>query len=196
MRILCDFLVIMGFLNKEGDRYGLTQDSGIFLDKRSPAYLGGSIDFISSPVLTDGFKNFAEAVRKGGTTSGGSKEPSLLKINLGEICAGNGSMIAMPSELMAETRRSTADSKLKILDIAAGHEIFGIAFARNNSQAEIVALDWPQVLEVAKENARTAGLADRYSTIEGSAFDVDYGSGHDLILLTEFSSSLWRSANL
>jgi hypothetical protein len=186
MRILCDFLVIMGFLNKEGDRYGLTQDSAIFLDKRSPAYLGGSIDFISSPVLTDGFKNFAEAVRKGGTTvaGGGTVAPeNPIWVKFARAMAP---MIAMPAELMAKLIDPTADGKLKVLDIAAGHGFFGIAFARNNSQAEIVALDWPQVLEVAKENARAAGLADRYSTIEGSAFDVDYGSGYDLILLTNF----------
>jgi SAM-dependent methyltransferase len=42
------------------------------------------------------------------------------------------------------------------------------------------------VLEVAKENAQHAGVVDRYSTIEGSAFDVDYGTGYDVILLTNF----------
>src|SRR6266852_2889440 len=67
-RMLCDFLCIMGFLNKEGNRYGLTQDSAVFLDKRSPAYLGGITEFISTAELTDSFKDFAEIVRKGGTT--------------------------------------------------------------------------------------------------------------------------------
>src|SRR6185312_8365568 len=51
MRILCDFLCIMGFLHKEGNRYNLTADSAVFLDKRSPAYLGGATEFISSSVL-------------------------------------------------------------------------------------------------------------------------------------------------
>ena len=50
----------------------------------------------------------------------------------------------------------------------------------------MVALDWASVLEVAKENAQAAGVADRYTTLEGSAFDVDYGSGYDLVLLTNF----------
>ena len=81
---------------------------------------------------------------------------------------------------------SVADRKLKILDIAAGHGLYGIEFARQNPQASIVALDWPNVLEVAKENAAAAGVSERYATIEGSAFDVDYGSGYDLILLTNF----------
>ena len=87
---------------------------------------------------------------------------------------------------MAKLVDTAANQKLKILDIAAGHGLFGIAFAANNQQAEIVALDWPKVLEVAKENAQKAGVADRYSTIEGSAFDVEFGSGYDLILLTNF----------
>jgi len=75
---------------------------------------------------------------------------------------------------------------LKILDIAAGHGLFGIGFATNNPQAEVTALDWKAVLEVAKDNAKKAGVADRYKTIEGSAFDVDFGSGYDLVLLTNF----------
>jgi ubiquinone/menaquinone biosynthesis C-methylase UbiE len=95
-------------------------------------------------------------------------------------------MMAMPSQLLAKLVDPGADRKLKILDIAAGHGFFGTAFAANNKQAEVVALDWPNVLEVAKENASSAGVADRYSTIEGSAFDVDFGSGYDLVLVTNF----------
>ncbi len=55
-RILCDALVIMGFLNKQGASYSLTQDSAIFLDRKSPAYLGGSIQFLLSPQSLEGFR--------------------------------------------------------------------------------------------------------------------------------------------
>lgn len=186
MRILCDFLTIMGFLHKTGSRYSLTPDTAMFLDKRSPAYLGGATEFISSPMLTDGFKNFADAVRKGGTTmtDGGTvapENPVWVK-----FARGMAPMMALPAQLTAKLVDPAADQKLKILDIAAGHGLYGLAFAKNNPQANIVALDWRNVLEVAKENARNAGVADRYSTIEGSAFDVDYGEGYDLILLTNF----------
>jgi ubiquinone/menaquinone biosynthesis C-methylase UbiE len=186
MRILCDFLVIMGFLNKDGDRYSVTQDSGIFLDKRSPAYLGGATEFISSPMITDAFKDFADLVRRGGTTmtEGGTVAPDHpIWVN---FARGMAPMMAMPAQMLAKLVDPTPERKLKILDIAAGHGLYGIAFATNNHQAEVVALDWPNVLEVAKENARNAGVADRFSTIEGSAFDVDYGNGYDLVLLTNF----------
>ena len=185
-RILLDFLCIIGFLNKEGDRYSLTQDSAIFLDKRSPAYVGGTTDFISTEKLTDNFRNFAEVVRKGGSLDeeGGTVAPD--NPIWVKFARGMAPLIAMPAQLMAKLVDPNADRPLKILDIAAGHGFFGINFATNNKQAKVVALDWPRVLDVAKENAEKAGVADRYSTIEGSAFDVEFGSGYDLILLTNF----------
>ena len=186
MRILCDFLCIMGFLKKDGNNYSLTPDSAAFLDKRSPAYLGGVTEFISSPMLTEPFKNFAAAVRKGGTTmpAGGTvSHDNPIWVKFARAMAP---MMTLPAKLMAKLVDPSADSKLKILDIAAGHGLYGIEFAKNNPQADVVALDWPNVLQVAKENAAAAGVADRYTTIEGSAFDVDYGEGYDLILLTNF----------
>jgi 2-polyprenyl-3-methyl-5-hydroxy-6-metoxy-1,4-benzoquinol methylase len=185
-RILCDFLTIMGFLNKDQNGYSLTQDSAIFLDKRSPAYLGGTIEFMATEKLTDNFKNFAEAVRKGGSTDeeGGTVSPD--NPIWVRFARGMAPMIAMPAQIMAKLVDPEGNRKQKILDIAAGHGLFGIAFANNNPQAEIVALDWPKVLEVAKENAAKAGVADRYSTLEGSAFEVDFGTGYDVILLTNF----------
>src|ERR1700691_6574113 len=46
MRILCDYLVIIGFLTKQGANYGLTPESAMFLDRRSPAYLGTAERFL------------------------------------------------------------------------------------------------------------------------------------------------------
>jgi hypothetical protein len=46
-RVLCDFLVIAGFLTKQENEYGLTGDSAIFLDRKSPAYMGTVTDFLS-----------------------------------------------------------------------------------------------------------------------------------------------------
>src|SRR5260370_18710751 len=186
MRILCDYLTIMGMLSKENSRYSLTPDSAFFLDKHSPAYLGGATEFLCSPMITDGSKFIAEAVRKGGTAMPddgtiGPEHPVWVK-----FARAMGPMMAMPSQLIPKLVDPQANQKLKILDIAAGHGLFGIGFGKNNAQAEIVALDWAPVLAVAKENARQAGLADRYSTIEGSAFDVDLGGGYDLVLLTNF----------
>jgi hypothetical protein len=74
----------------------------------------------------------------------------------------------------------------KVLDVAAGHGVFGIAIGKAVPGARIVALDWRPVLEVALENARREGLEARYTTIPGSAFDVEWGDGYDLILIPNF----------
>ena len=183
-RILCDYLTIIGMLTKMDNVYSLTLDSSVFLDKRSPAYIGGATEFLCSPLLTAGSRDIAGAVRRGGTTmqNDGTIGPNNeVWVKFARAMAP---MMVMPSKLMAELVDPDADRKLKILDIAAGHGLYGVAFAARNPQAEITALDWPAVVEVAKENAAKAGVADRYHTLEGSAFDVDFGSGYDLVLLT------------
>ena len=186
IRILCDYLTIMEMLTKQGKNYGLTLDSSVFLDKRSPAYLGGAVEFLGDPILTGGAKYMTDAVRKGGTAmpdEGTIAPDNPVWVTFARAMAA---LMNMPSQVLAKLVDPDADRKLKILDIAAGHGLFGIAFAKNNPQAEVTALDWKAVLEVARDNAQKAGVADRHSTIEGSAFDVDYGTGYDLVLLTNF----------
>jgi 2-polyprenyl-3-methyl-5-hydroxy-6-metoxy-1,4-benzoquinol methylase len=73
-----------------------------------------------------------------------------------------------------------------VLDIAAGPGVYGIEIARLNPQAQIYGQDWKNVLEVSVEAARNAGVADRYHTIPGSAFEADLGNNYDLILLPNF----------
>ena len=186
MRVLCDFLTIMGMLTKQGDRYALTLDSATFLDKSSPAYVGGATEFLCSPELIDATRNMTEAVRKGGTAiendgTTGPENPIWVK-----FARGMAPLMKMPAQVIAKLVDPNADRKLKILDIAAGHGMFGIAFATSNKQAEVTAVDWRAVLEVAKENAQKADVSERYRTIEGSAFDVEFGTGYDVVLLTNF----------
>ena len=75
---------------------------------------------------------------------------------------------------------------VQVLDIAAGHGLFGIEVAKQNPQAQVVAVDWAPVLEVAHANAQKAGVADRYTKLPGSAFEVEYGGPYDIALLTNF----------
>jgi SAM-dependent methyltransferase len=184
-RILCDFLVIIGFLTKQDGRYGLTPDSAMFLDKNSPAYMGSVIEFLLSPMLTDNFKNLTATVKKGGCIADQStvspENPVWVK-----FARAMAPMMAMPAQLLAGLTDPSANQKLKILDIAAGHGLYGLAFAKRNPQVEVFAVDWSNVLTVARENAAAAGVSDRYHTLPGSAFDVDYGTGYDIVLLTNF----------
>jgi 2-polyprenyl-3-methyl-5-hydroxy-6-metoxy-1,4-benzoquinol methylase len=183
-RILCDFLTIIGFLTKQDNKYALTPDSAMFLDKRSPAYMGTVTDFILSDYIKDNFDRLTETVRRGVGVIDSALEPNHpMWVKFARAMVP---MMALPSQLIAQLVDATKDRKLRVLDIAAGHGFFGIAFAKQNPQVEVTAVDWPAVLEVAKENAANAGVSDRYHTNPGSAFDVDYGTGFDVVLLTNF----------
>jgi 2-polyprenyl-3-methyl-5-hydroxy-6-metoxy-1,4-benzoquinol methylase len=90
------------------------------------------------------------------------------------------------AQMMAEHVGFEKDRRLKVLDIAAGHGIFGIMVAKAFPNAEIYAVDWKNVLVVATENAEKFGVADRHHLIPGSAFDVDFGSEYDVVLVPNF----------
>jgi 2-polyprenyl-3-methyl-5-hydroxy-6-metoxy-1,4-benzoquinol methylase len=183
-RILCDYLTIVGFLSKQGDRYQLTPDSTVFLSKRSPAYMGGTIAFLAAPDVVHHFDDLAATVRRGSIPK---SESTVADENpVWETFArAMMPMMMPPAQAIAEIL-GPSSGPIKVLDIAAGHGIFGIVIAQKNPQAEIVAVDWPGVLRVASENAGKMGVAARHKTVPGDAFGVDWGSGFDIALMTNF----------
>ena len=93
-------------------------------------------------------------------------------------------MTAPAAKFIAHLIGAPEGKPCNVLDIAAGHGMYGITIAKQNPNAQIVAVDWPPVLEVAMENAAAAGVAARYATRAGSAFEADLGAGYDYALLT------------
>jgi 2-polyprenyl-3-methyl-5-hydroxy-6-metoxy-1,4-benzoquinol methylase len=186
IRILADYLTILGFLEKGGDRYSLTRDSATFLDEESPTYAGGAAAFLLSPTIRGAFDGLAAAVRKGGTAQ--SEEGTMAPEHpvWMDFARGMAPMMTPTAQMLAELLPLDATRPSRILDVAAGHGVYGIEVAKKNPRAQLVALDWAPVLEVARENARAAGLADRFSTIAGSAFEVDLGENYDIVLVPNF----------
>ena len=186
IRILSDSLTILGFLTKDGARYALTPDSATFLDRNSPAYVGGAATFFTAPAIADAFDNLAETVRSGRvhTSEHGTTAPNhpvwiefARAMGPMMVPTANGAATLVPLDPARDTR---------VLDVSASHGAYGIAFAKANPRAHLVALDWEAVLAVAEENAAAAGLADRFSKIVGDAFTVDLGSDYDVVLVPNF----------
>jgi 2-polyprenyl-3-methyl-5-hydroxy-6-metoxy-1,4-benzoquinol methylase len=186
VRILADYLTVLGFLRKHGDKYELTPDSEVFLNRRSPAYLGGTLEFLLSDNLRECFRHLTAAVRRGGTAV--SEEGTVSHDNPIWVAFARGMapLMQLPARLLADLIGGDTRQSLRVLDVAAGHGLFGITVAQHYPQARVTALDWANVLAVASENARRAGVADRHSLRPGSAFDVDWGGPYDVVLLTNF----------
>ncbi|HBP87925.1 MAG TPA: methyltransferase type 12 [Nitrospiraceae bacterium] len=186
LRMLGDYLTVGGFLTKQGEGYGLTPDSELFLTKTSPAYLGPTLDFMLSFPLVEGFKQLTGAVRKGGTVVG---DKGTLAPEHPDWVTFARSMVPLmkgPAEWIASWVKENAPDTRKVLDVAAGHGVFGIEIGRKLSAADITAQDWPNVLTVARENAQAAGISKRFHELPGTAFEVEFEKDYDVVLLTNF----------
>jgi hypothetical protein len=184
LRILCDYLTIMGLLTKENGRYALTDESALFLDRRSPASLTAVTGFLASDWHKKNVEALTEAVRKGGT-AGPQGDNTKPQDEVWVAFARSMAALTRPAANFIADIIGCAEGKpCNVLDIAAGHGMYGITIARKNPNAKIVAVDWPSVLAVAQENAQAAGVSGRYTTRSGSAFETDLGSGYDFVLLT------------
>lgn len=184
VRILCDFLTIMGLLTKENGRYALTDESALFLDRRSAACIAPVTGFLASTWHKKNIEALTEAVRKGGT-AGDQGDNTRPQDELWVAFARSMVPLTVPAANFIAGIIGAAEGKpSKVLDIAAGHGNYGITIAKKNPNAQIVAVDWPAVLTVAAENAKAAGVSDRHTTRPGSVFETDLGSGYDFVLLT------------
>jgi hypothetical protein len=186
MRILCDFLAINGLLAKTDGKYAHSPVSALFLDPKSPACLGSITQFLGNPMLVGEFQRLTEIVRGGHTMlpGQGTVEPeNPMWVQFAEAMAPLMATVAGP---FAEIALHGRTGPMKVLDIAAGHGLFGINVAKRNPEARITALDWRIVLEVAQRNAKKEGVDGRYELLPGSAFEVEFGGPYDLVLLTNF----------
>jgi 2-polyprenyl-3-methyl-5-hydroxy-6-metoxy-1,4-benzoquinol methylase len=196
VRILCDSLTVLGLLAKTGDRYSLAPDTALFLDSRSQAYLGSALKFLLHPVHLENMRRLPEIIRQGHSNAAhdslGPEDPIWVDFARGMV-----PLMVPAAQAIARLLQPLLVSapSPKVLDIAAGHGIFGITVAEQLPGAQVYAVDWVNVLEVARENAHARGVSRRHHLIPGSAFDVDYGTGYDVALVTNFLHHFEPSTN-
>ena len=193
IRILCDYLTVRGFLSKEGDRYSCSPTAEVFLDKRKPSYIGSMANFLANDRLMRSFRNLAGSARKGGTVATSTVSPN--DPVWVEFARSMAPFIGMMAGTLAPII-ATPGRAQKVLDVAAGHGMFGLRVAQANPSATVYGTDWADVLKVALENAAALGVADRYHTIPGSAFDVELGTGFDLVLVPNFLHHFDKPTNV
>ncbi len=186
IRILSDNLAIMGFLTKDGSLYALTPSSAVFLDKNSPTYFGDAVNFLLAPGLTEAFGDLASTIRRGRlhTTEHGTTAPDHPAWI--EFARAMGPMMGPAANGAADLVQLDPARDTRVLDISASHGAFGIAFAKRNPRAHLVALDWECVLAITEQNAAAAGIVNRFSKVVGNAFTVNLGSGYDAVLVPNF----------
>lgn len=186
IKILCDYLTSLGFLAKTGSEYHATAVSLMFLSRTSRAYIGDVVEFLASPAMMAQFQDLTSVIREGRLAGG--KDGTVPSHPLWrQFAKAMGCVMSPVAERVARILGAhRAVEPWNVLDMAAGHGLFGIAIARLNRNARVVALDWPEVLDVAVQNAEAAGLNGRYEILGGDARSIELTSHYDLVLLTNF----------
>jgi hypothetical protein len=185
LRILCDYLTVIGLLKKQDSHYALTQISRTFLDESAPLAAGKIVDFVAAPEILDLFLNDpASYVRRGGSSGLANVSPDHpVWVRFANAAVP---FAAAAAKRVAAHVANLPDPPYTVLDIAAGHGLYGIEVAKILPEALVTAVDWEQVLTVTRANAAEAGVVDRFRMLAGNALDMDWGSDYDLILLPNF----------
>lgn len=169
-------------LAKDGDLYSLAPDSAAFLVSTKPSYLGGMITHTSSELIPK-WLELAGVVRTG--------RPA---IQVNESAEGTPFFEKLVSAIfpLSYAPASTAATVLgiaevtgpvRVLDLAAGSGVWGIALAQRSPHVSVTAVDWPGVLEIARRTAAQFGVGGRFSYVAGDLADADFGKGYNVALL-------------
>jgi 2-polyprenyl-3-methyl-5-hydroxy-6-metoxy-1,4-benzoquinol methylase len=193
MRILCDYLTVRGHLRKQDGLYSLTVNSRLYLSRNSELFLGSGAGFLTSDAMVSAFSRLTEAVRAGGAVNSQVLLPDAeCWLDFARAMAPLAGPVAQSAAAVLTAKSS---APVDVLDVAAGHGLYGLAIAALNPAAEIFALDWPNVLEIALENAQLAGVAERYHLMPGDAFDVEFGGPYDLVIVANFAHHFDAAVN-
>jgi ubiquinone/menaquinone biosynthesis C-methylase UbiE len=183
LRAIANALVGVQLLAKDkSEKYALTAESAAFLVSGKPGFQGGIFRHISTQLIAKWMK-ISEIVRDGHPTQAvndqGVGTPFFEKLVEDIFPMSYGAAQKLGDEL----KLSSASKPVKVLDIAAGSGVWGIALAQKSPQVRVTAVDWEGVLPVTKRIATKYGVADRFNYIAGDINSVDLGSGYDVATL-------------
>jgi 2-polyprenyl-3-methyl-5-hydroxy-6-metoxy-1,4-benzoquinol methylase len=188
LRALCDYLTVQGHLTKRGACYSLTLNARVYLTTASPAYLGSAVKFFASDSTVAAFCRLRQTVERGNA--------SAQVLDWVEYARSMAPLALQTAQFAATALQVDSAGPIQVLDLGAGHGLYGLAIAAQNPAAQIFALDAPRVLEIAMENARQAGVAGRYHPIPGDAFEAGFGGPYHLALAANLAHHFDQASNV
>lgn len=181
MRMLLDALVGFQLLGKTGERYELTPLAAQYLVRDEPDYVGGMME---SERFFEAWSHLTDVVRTG-------KPPH--RIEAQEAAEQFFPILVRslhvvnrePAHRAAQALGAgTSHTGMKVVDVACGSGVWGIAIAEADREAHVTAQDFPGMFETTREYLKRHGVEDRYDFLPGDLKQVDFGvERFDLALL-------------
>jgi len=157
-----DALAGVEFLLKDGEQYALPDDVQHYLVAETPDYLGGMVTH--GKRLYDNWSLLRDVLRSG-LPAGGAQAHNHMEEYFAELIQGLYVSNAKAAETLAE--KLSLDETAQILDVAAGSGIWSIKCLEKQSGAHATLLDYPRVVEVAKQYIQSHDLTQRYQYLPG-----------------------------
>lgn len=189
---IVNVLVGLNFLAKDTQgRFSLTPESAAFLVSSKPGFRGGIIRHGSEHLIPKWLR-LNEIVGTGKPIEAVNQEASggdFFRNFVNDIFP-----MSYPAAqvLAASLEIGDGGSPVRVLDLAAGSGVWGIALAQRWGQVRVTAVDWPQVIPATRDTVARFKLADRFSFIEGDLLQTDFGSGYTVATLGQILHSEGR----
>ena len=183
LRAIMDALVGLELLKKDRQsRYSLTPESEAFLVSEKPGTLAGLFGSIL-PVLISRWLRLTDIVRDGRPpvavnqeTEGTDFFSQLVETIIPMSYAG-------AQKLGDHLKVAKAREQIRVIDLAAGSGIWGIAVAQKSPEVRVTAVDWAGMIPTTKRITEKFGVRDRFAFIEGDLLEANFGSGYDIATL-------------
>ena len=182
VKAVCDALVGLDLLAVKGGRYQVTPESAQFLVSYKPGYHGEFFKHISTQLIP-GWLALAEIVRTGKPLVKANSKKAGVKFFSQFVEAIFPLSYAAARTLGEHLRIPQTKQPVRVLDLAAGSGVWGIALAEQSPLVQITAVDWPPVLAVTEKVARRHGVAKRLTKVPGDLLEVAFGSEHQVAIL-------------
>ena len=183
LRVLMNALVGLELLAKDAHgKYSLTPESGTFLVKGKPGFLGGLFHHSAAQILPK-WMQLDEVVLTGQPAMAVNEEVvgSVFFTRLVEAIFP---MSYLPAQTLAEALDvAQAKETIRVLDLAAGSGVWGIALAQKSRHVQVTAVDWAGVIPVTKQVAMRFGVADRFRFIGGDLMEAEFDNGYHIATL-------------
>lgn len=181
---IMNVLVGLNFLARDVDgRYTLTPESETFLVSSKPTFMGGLIRHCSEHLIPR-WLHINKVVKTGRPVTAVNQEDAG-SVFFHEFVTDIFPMSYPAAKALAEhvTAKSPADNPFRVLDLAAGSGVWGIAQAQSADHVHVTSVDWPGVLPVTRKTVERFGLSSRFSFVEGDLMEADFGAGYQLATL-------------
>ena len=185
-RDFLDALVALGFLQRTGDRYANTPETGLFLDRNKPSYVGGILE-MAGRRLYGFWGNLTEALRTGEpqneVKSGG---PGMFETLYADPARLRGFLAAMTGishgANMTIARAFPWANYRTFVDVGTAQGDLAAQIALANPHLRGIGFDLPQVAPIFEEYVAALGVSDRLTFLAGDFFKQDFPKA-DVVLM-------------